>query len=401
MHDRQQLVHLRTQNAGRRSLVAALALGLCTAAASATETEFDPRRGLLIEWPEAGNSLRVGGRLQYDISSFDADVTGLEDENDFRRARLYLSGRLGDNWRFKVERDEAKITRDWTNVWFEYRGIEDWRLRAGQTVAPFSLEEMTSSNHITFMERALPNAFVPSFQIGALARTSGDGWGASFGYFDRRFDDDRIDDSIGPGLSGRLTFYPLRERGRLIHLGLSANYREPDGNTVRYRARPEARFARALVDTGTIDNVEETLAVGVEAATVLGPLSLQGEYIVNQVGRSADADLDFSGWYAYASWFVTGESRRYSRGSGVFGQVRPESEWGAWELGLRYSAIDLDDADVTGGKLSDITLGLNWYPKSRFNTRVMLNYVMADAEPNRNGVDESPEAILLRAQVHF
>jgi phosphate-selective porin OprO/OprP len=268
-------------------------------------------------------------------------------------------------------------------------------------VAPFSLEEMTSSNHITFMERALPNAFVPSFQIGALARTSGDGWGASFGYFDRRFDDDRIDDSIGPGLSGRLTFYPLRERGRLIHLGLSANYREPDGNTVRYRARPEARFARALVDTGTIDNVEETLAVGVEAATVLGPLSLQGEYIVNQVGRSADADLDFSGWYAYASWFVTGESRRYSRGSGVFGQVRPESEWGAWELGLRYSAIDLDDADVTGGKLSDITLGLNWYPKSRFNTRVMLNYVMADAEPNRNGVDESPEAILLRAQVHF
>ena len=33
---------------------------------------------------------------------------------------------------------------------------------------PFSLEEMTSSNNVTFLERALPNVFAPSRNTGVL-----------------------------------------------------------------------------------------------------------------------------------------------------------------------------------------------------------------------------------------
>jgi phosphate-selective porin OprO/OprP len=51
---------------------------------------------------------------------------------------------------------------------------------------------------------------------------------------------------------------------------------------------------------------------------------------------------------------------------------------GAWEVGVRYSQVDLNDSIVSGGELDDITIGLNWHLNP--NVRVMLNYVRADLD---------------------
>jgi phosphate-selective porin OprO/OprP len=58
--------------------------------------------------------------------------------------------------------------------------------------------------------------------------------------------------------------------------------------------------------------------LGGELAVVYGPLSFQGEYIRTEVDRDLGGDLDFDGYYAYASWFLTGESRNYRPGKGIF-----------------------------------------------------------------------------------
>ena len=57
-------------------------------------------------------------------------------------------------------------------------------------------------------------------------------------------------------------------------------------------------------------------------------------------------------------------------------EIGSDGGWGAWEVALRYSFIDLDDSAISGGTLSDITFGLNWHPNPA--TRVMLNYVSAN-----------------------
>jgi len=80
---------------------------------------------------------------------------------------------------------------------------------------------------------------------------------------------------------------------------------------------------------------------------------------------------------------LTGEARRYSKNRGTIRRIRPKREFrdgsgglGAFEIAGRYSYIDLDDQDIDGGRLSTITLGLNWYPS--YPTRLSFNVVRAD-----------------------
>jgi len=85
--------------------------------------------------------------------------------------------------------------------------------------------------------------------------------------------------------------------------------------------------------------------------------------------------------------FVTGEHREYDTKYGRFGRVTPRSDFlstesgasagpglGAWEIAARCSRIDLDDRGiVSGGKISDYTMGVNWYLTP--SIRVLGNYV--------------------------
>jgi len=47
--------------------------------------------------------------------------------------------------------------------------------------------------------------------------------------------------------------------------------------------------------------------------------------------------------------------------------------WGAWQVGLRFSYLDLNDKTIQGGTISDWTAGLNWYLNP--NMKFQLNYI--------------------------
>ena len=139
---------------------------------------------------------------------------------------------------------------------------------------------------------------------------------------------------------------------------------------------------------------------------VMGPISLQGEYIRTHLDRNSSSSVVFDGWYTYATWTLTGESREYDTGNGRFRTIMPIKSFGnegigAWELGLSYSNIDLNDQDIVGGEEDNITFALNWYPNK--NIRFSANYInVLDVDrPGFESDGENPDIFQVRGQVQF
>jgi len=360
------------------------------------------KKGLRIKSKDGRFAFRAGGRIHVDYANYNDDKTNMGSGAELRRARVYFKGKFYGDWLYKAEIDFAENGKVGARgVWLAYKGFKPVSFKLGNFQEPFGLEEMNSSNVITFMERSLANAFAPSYHLGGGARVHGDFWSLSTGVFGESLGtkSDKVDS--GWGIATRATIAPLLFGHKLLHLGFSNEYRQTDtDNNIRIRNRPESGVTnRRLVDTRTIDDVDHTWLVGGEIAAVYGPVSLQGEYIYNKVSRTTGNDLDFYGAYAQGSWFLTGESRPYNAKKGIFKSISPLHNYGAWEFAFRYSILDLNDQDIQGGREENFTLGLNWY--ANYNVRVMLNYIFVNAYPNRDGIDENPNILQMRGQLVF
>ncbi len=348
---------------------------------------------------------RIGGRIMVDAAVYDSDDVSLNSGTEFRRVRLFAKGRVAPQWFYKLQYDFTDAgSEGFRDVYLGYDGLPgNMSLKIGQTFEAGCMEDTMSSKYITFMERALPVlAFSPATRrMGLRVDTHGSAWHAAAGVFGDTAADDESEEE-GTGVSVRACVAPVNRDSAVLHLGASGQYRSPRGDAVRFRARPEAHVDDTrLVDSGSIEDVSGYATYGFEAACVQGPFSMQGEYIGVDIDRDDACSIWMDGFYVYASWLLTGESRPYDASSGEFGRLKPsnplgEGGYGAWELALRYSELDLDD-EVGGGEQHNVTAGINWYVSK--TTRLTFNYVVARAETEDGDVDA--DIAMMRAQVDF
>ncbi len=359
-------------------------------------------RGFRIERNDKRFRMKIGGRFMYDIAwvSGDKDIerrfsTGFD--NEVRRAWLDVTGAFRTRFIYKLQVDLAgnssgdddrnRYLRE-TWIGFTVPGRLNG-VRIGVISEPFSMDDATSNLNTTFMERALPNVFVPSYNLGVMIngqpfeeRVS---WRAGvFRYVGESGDRGTND------LTGRVTVpFFWDDEHRLLHVGASYSHQFRDDFELRYRRRPESHLADRYVDTQDFitDGVD---LYGVELAGKWGSASFQGEFIGSSVDRPDASDVDFWSAYLEVSYLLTGEERPYSRRRGSFGRISPtrsfgwsERRFGAWELAARYSHVDLNDDDIRGGELNNFTLGINWYVAP--NMRFMGNWVRSHLHSVGNG----------------
>ncbi len=365
-------------------------------------------------------TFKLGGRIHYDGAFLSPDddtkaavETGtrrIEDGTEFRRARIEMSGEVPERVEWAAGYDFGPGRPVFRNL---YAGLLNMpfgaNVRAGQMKEPFGLEQITSSNNMTFLERSLTSAAEPAYNAGLLF------WDApleermswAVGAFRAGTDDGEISKGDGEwAQTARVTGLPyISEDGKsYLHLGLSATNRSLADDLANFAAKPENNIAPPYLEIVNLP-VDGALIWRPEVAWTKGRIALQGEYTLAELEEVAGgSDEDFTGWYAQVSWFLTGEHRPYKKNNGSIGAVKPkrnafapEGGSGAWELAARYSQLDF--SDVGSGELDDATLGLNWYLNP--NTRVMLNYIHAMLDPAAGAPDGDTDILAFRVQFAF
>jgi phosphate-selective porin OprO/OprP len=170
-----------------------------------------------------------------------------------------------------------------------------------------------------------------------------------------------------------------------------------------------------LIDTGTLGHIDNSVVYAAEFAATIDNVSLTAEYFRADVTRDSSGnpgnDLSFDGWYAQAAWALTGEIRPYDVDRGIFKGISParpvgtgspaSAGIGGWELALRYSELDLNDATITGGRERNGTLALSWYANNY--VRISGNWVhVFDVDRARSVYDdESMDALQMRLQFAY
>lgn len=383
--------------------------------------QAETKGGLKITSDDGNFSAELGGRIHFDTYLFDRDIEDPVSTTEFRRARLAMKGNLW-KWEYKLERDFASGGTGGLRDVYIATKVLGGKLTIGNFKPYRSMEELTSSNEITMMERSFATA---SGIYADRSRQQGVGWHKYWDCYTFGIGGYNLRDPGGPrneglGAAGRFTWAPINDEISTLHFGISGSHENANRDSdpivadVSYAGRrgPDQLIALTPGDRDFFfDDFDEdefffgdqggsVSIVGVELAGTYGPLYAQaeyaygdfdGDYFVSEtvfedffndpptfacdpVTGCFIGDQDVRTWYIMGSWMITGEHKPYESKTGVFKSPKPRSGWGAWELTARYETIE--NKDIPDMEADSVRLGVNFY----FNPRVrfMLNVVLGD-----------------------
>lgn len=391
--------------------------------------------GLQVQSKDDAFRVHVGGTLQFDAGWNTASqavqfgpggIGELEDGAVMRRARVRIDGTMYQHIDWVAEYDFANTTENdkgtgtqtvgtpsFVNAWV---GVNDIPLvgtvRAGWMKEPLSFEFMKSGRWLNFMERTPGSNSFFTRSVGVMMRNATDSQRLTWAFGVFHAENDNFGFGIGDGEyveAGRVTCLPWYEDEgqRLLHLGVGAKHAHLDQNQIELRGRPSVRtmpgvLEPALADTGTIGGTtQETLDM--ELASVYGPWTVQSEYYCTFIHDAVFPNaappqgiprgtLFYQGSYFEVLYFLTGESQPYDLKQATFGRIVPRRNFniwgdehgcGAWQVGVRYGYLDLQNKGVNGATLNDIVLGLNWFLNP--NAKVQWNLAIDHRESTPPG----------------
>ncbi len=364
-----------------------------------------------ISSPDGKFEMNLRGRILVDSSWISDDDNTIDTKaTEFRAARLGIEGKAWKTVKYKFESDFAGNEVDVKDAYLEWKTGPGIKLAVGQFKTPNSLDEQTSSRHISVMERAsFTDAFGLARRIGISVGMGGDDWTAKVGAF--RGSNGIDEENEGSEYAGRVTYSPKFSDVQ-THVGASFRARKAgDQSDFRYRQRPHQHLSPTrFVNTDRI--ADKDFFYGAELGAIAGPFWAVAEYSALKADTDDPvlADPTFTGGYAEIGYFLTGESRGYKADKGAWDRPKvnnPVNEGGrgAWALTARYDTIDLTEPGYQGGDQDTVIIGVNWYLNR--HTRLMFNYNHSSVENAfnvaANGIDgkNKIEGFGLRAQVDW
>ena len=390
-------------------------------------------------------TLALRALIQFDTGYFAQGkgpaTVDLNSGANFRRAQIGIQGTAWHDWSYNLTLDFGGNGLEQAGyiytAYVEYDGLKPFGFRIGAYAPPAGIEDSTGSADLLFLERPA-SADIARNIAGAPGRTAATLFAQDTNYLVAA---SITGDKVNIGSNTKLNTVPFDEQlafvGRAAWLALSdPEYKLLLDADLTHVFKPADTVAGSVSPTTVLNAVSfgngpelavdstKTVATpnfdaktvteyGFETAGEYDALYVQGGYFHYSLTRRNPAIInpDFSGWYALATWSLTGETHAYDPTTASFRGLRPTSGvgnggWGAWELKARYSHIDLDfnplastaAGGVAGGIQDVYSLGLNWYPTN--GVRFALEYDNIKVNHvNAPTTDISADAIGLRTQL--
>jgi len=340
------------------------------------------------------HGMHIGGRIRaiYQSSSDrpgslnDLGVADAADLGGFsvRNARLYASGTTAGDIGYRIEVDFANggtLDRDGNDdgtpddpVYGEAAiGLLDAYLdipvggaisaRVGQFRAHVSRDALIDSGNLFFIERsAIGNHFAGRSQGAAIS--------ADFGEFDLAFTVQNGADELGDEL-----FYALR--GAMDLMGGGTGLIEG-----AYGAGDEMKASAAIsyFSDEEFDNADGFL---VEASLATGGFSLQASIL--DLGDEVSYSNEFQE-NAQTSMALQADTTPFSL-QGTFMLSEASSEYGAWELGVRFQDFDNKSTDTDPNPdYTQVDIGANYYANGH-DFKYIINWSSLSSDLDDGDVD--------------
>lgn len=391
------------------------------------------KSGFGMQSADGKTTIQLMGRLHMDYRDYSpsfatgSSTDSYQNKLDIRRARLGVKGKIQNDFKYEIQGTYGGGGVDTEGLgekntildiaFVDYEVNPALQFRFGKFKMPYSLEQLTSSNNIDFMERSMANQvegeIVPSKETGAMVFGSPIS-GVTYGLALSKGRDNKSAAVDSPDFVGRVTANVAELLGNkefVTHLGLGYSTGEIAAMTPGSKAT-EARGATIFTSAGGGVTAGSTRTrIGLEGAIAYGPLKIQGETFDTNYAPVGTADKSIKVYYTEALYNLTGESHNYSNSAGTFGWIKPKSAFtnngglGAWQVGVRYTKLDATDftaSSTTTNKANALTFGINWILNE--NLRFMLNYVDTKFSTPVGAVGskvDGEKAIMMRTQIWF
>ena len=382
--------------------------------------------GLGIKSKDGNTTAQFTGRVHMDYRNYSPDYAtgqttdGYQDAMEMRRGRFGVRGQIAKDFKYQllanfgndVGASSTSSTID--EFWVNYDANPAAQFQFGTFKMPFSLEQLTSSNNIDFMERSLvgqnDSELIPAKETGVMIHGV-PATGFTYALAASRGRANKSATVDGADIIGRVTTNiaeVIQNKDFVAHLGAAYSTGNIKTGVTAASGRTEARNQSAWFTGSAMSGETERTRQGLEAAFAFRSLKLQGEQFNFKYDPTTGSDQEIKGHYVQAVYNITGESHNYK--NGVFNWIKPNTAVtsggpGAWQIAVRASEFNAEDVSVATGKsnrATAMTYGVTWFWND--NVRFMLNYVDTkfDAPVGTSGSRVNGEkAVMLRSQLSF
>ena len=382
--------------------------------------------GIGLKSKDGNNTVQLTGRLHMDYRQYSPDYgTGQTTDSyqntaEARRARFGIRGQFAKDFKYQLLANfgasdgfsSTSSTAD--EMWVNWAANPEMQFQFGLFKMPFSLEQMTSSNNLDFMERSLvgqnDSELIPAKETGFMVHGVPKP-GLTYALALSRGKSNKSAEFDGFDYIGRVTTNIAELTGSkayTAHLGAAYSTGEIKSGVIPVSGRTESRMQSAWFTGSALSGATTRTRQGLEAAFAYNAFKVQGEHFQFNYDPATGNDQKINGYYVQALYNLTGESHNYK--DGIFNWIKPNNPLdkggrGAWQVGVRLSEFDASDITVATGKsnrATAMTYGVTWFATD--NLRFMLNYVDTkfDTLVGSSGSRVNGErAVMFRSQLSF